>query len=144
MFASKEDQKKAEAQSASITNSIGKGTVLEGNIEAFGNIRVEGKVIGNIKTKSKVVLGPSSQVQGDILAQNAEVEGELKGNIHITDVLILKPTAVIHGDISTNKFIVESGAAFNGGCKMGVSKQTINIGENRSNGSLKREGAKVG
>ncbi len=144
MFTSKEDQKAAEELS-NTTNNIGKGTTIEGNIETFSNIRIEGKVIGNVKTKSKLVLGPSSVVQGNILAQNAEVNGELKGNIEITDILILKSTAVIHGDILTNKLIVESGAAFNGGCKMGVVKKEIKIGEkSHPNGSsVKREGAKA-
>ncbi|TRX53664.1 polymer-forming cytoskeletal protein [Fulvivirga sp. M361] len=140
MFASKEDHKVAEEISNS-SNIIGKGTVLDGNIETYGNIRIEGRVLGDIKTKSKIVLGQSSKVEGNVLAQNAEVEGELKGNIRITDVLILKPTAVIHGDIVTNKLIVESGAAFNGGCKMGVTDKEIKIGGNpQSNGaSVKRE-----
>lgn len=144
MFASKEDQKVAE-EISSTTNTIGKGTVIEGNIETFSNIRIEGKVMGNVKTKSKLVLGPSSTVEGNILAQNAEVNGELKGNIEITDILILKNTAVIHGDILTNKLIVESGASFNGGCKMGVTNKEIKIGGNsHSNGSsVKREGAKA-
>lgn len=142
MFTSKEDHKVAE-QISNSSNIIGKGTVLEGNIETFGNIRIEGKVIGNIKTKSKVALGQSSHVEGNILAQNAEVEGELRGNIEVTDILILKPTAVIHGDIITNKLIVESGAAFNGGCKMGVSMKEIKIGENGTAKTLKPEGAKA-
>lgn len=143
MFTSKEDHKAADEISTT-TNTIGKGTTIEGNIETFSNIRIEGKVAGNVKTKSKLVLGPSSTVEGNILAQNAEVNGELKGNIEITDILILKSTAVIHGDILTNKLIVESGAAFNGGCKMGVTKKEIKISENgHSNGSSRREGAKA-
>jgi cytoskeletal protein CcmA (bactofilin family) len=137
MFTSKEDHKVAEEISNS-SNIIGKGTILEGNIETFGNIRVEGKVVGNVKTKSKVALGQSSHVEGNILAQNAEVAGEIKGRIEVSDILILKPTAVINGDIITNKIIVESGATFNGGCKMGVSQKEIKIGENgQSNPSLK-------
>ena len=54
MFTSKEDHKVAEEISNS-SNIIGKGTILEGNIETFGNIRVEGKVVGNVKTKSKLI-----------------------------------------------------------------------------------------
>lgn len=143
MFASKEDHKVAEEISNS-SNIIGKGTILEGNIETFGNIRIEGKVIGNIKTKSKVALGQSSHVEGNILAQNAEVAGEVKGRIEVTDILILKPTAVIHGDIITNKIIVESGATFNGGCKMGVSQKEIKIGDNgQSNTTLRPQGVKA-
>lgn len=142
MFASKEDHKVAEEISNS-SNIIGKGTVLEGNIETFGNIRIEGKVIGNVKTKSKIALGQSSQVDGNILAQNAEVAGEVKGKIEITDILILKPTAVIHGDIITNKLIVESGATFNGGCKMGVANKEIKIESNGQQDALRRQGAKA-
>ncbi|MDX1628008.1 MAG: polymer-forming cytoskeletal protein, partial [Fulvivirga sp.] len=98
MFTSKEDHKAAEEISNS-SNIIGKGTRLDGDIETYGNIRIEGKVVGNVKTKSKIALGQSSEVEGNILAQNAEVAGEVKGKLEVTDVLILKPTAVIHGDI---------------------------------------------
>ncbi len=125
----KEEKKVAEDISNS-SNIIGKGTTVEGSIETFGNIRVEGKVIGNIKTKSKVALGQSSKVEGNILAQNAEVAGEVSGTIEVTELLLLKSTAIITGDIITNKLIVESGSTFNGGCKMGVTIKEIKIGEN--------------
>ena len=104
--------------------------MVEGSLETYGNIRVEGRVIGNVKTKSKVALGQSSKVEGNILAQNAEVAGEVHGTLEVSDLLLLKSTAVVHGDIITNKLIVESGAAFNGSCKMGVSIKEIKIGEN--------------
>jgi len=124
------EEKKVADEISNSSNIIGKGTILEGSIETYGNIRVEGKVIGNVKTKSKVALGQSSRVEGNILAQNAEVAGEVKGKVEISDQLLLRPTAVIHGDIITNKLIVESGATFNGSCKMGISIKEIRIGEN--------------
>lgn len=129
MFTSKEQKKVAEEISNS-TNTIGKGTVLEGNIETYGNIRIEGKVLGNIKSKSKIALGNSSHVQGNITAQNADLEGEVKGKIEITEMLILKATAVVNGDIVTGKLVVEPGAVFNGTCKMGASVRDIKLGEN--------------
>lgn len=131
MFASKKNHKAAEEVSNS-SNIIGKGTLLEGSIETYGNIRIEGKVVGNVKTKSKIALGQSSLLDGNIMAQNAEIAGEVKGKVETTDVLTLKPTAIIHGDIVTNKLIVESGAVFNGGCKMGVANKEIKIGINGS------------
>ncbi|MTI20139.1 polymer-forming cytoskeletal protein [Fulvivirga sp. RKSG066] len=143
MFSSKEDHKVAEEISNS-SNIIGKGTKLKGDIETFGNIRIEGNIIGNVKTKSKIALGQSSEIEGNILAQNAEVAGVVKGKIEVTDILILKPTAVINGDIVTNKLIVETGATFNGGCKMSSTIKDIKIGENgQSEKALKREGAKA-
>jgi cytoskeletal protein CcmA (bactofilin family) len=128
MLNSKE-QKRAEEISNS-SNTIGKGTFLEGNVETYGNIRIEGKVVGNIKSKSKVALGHQSHVQGNILAQNADIEGEVKGKLEITELLVLKATAVISGDIVTGKMVVEPGAVFNGTCKMGAIVKDIKIGEN--------------
>jgi cytoskeletal protein CcmA (bactofilin family) len=141
MFNSKEEKKAAEEISNS-SNNIGKGTTLEGNIETYGNIRIEGKVIGNVKSKAKIALGQSSCIDGNIIAQNADVEGEIKGKVETTDLLVLKSTAVVHGDIITNKLIVESGAVFNGSCKMGATIKDIKMGENngfRQQAELKQE-----
>jgi cytoskeletal protein CcmA (bactofilin family) len=129
MFTSKEEKRVAEEISNS-SNTIGKGTFLEGNVETYGNIRIEGKVTGNVKSKSKVALGPSSVVQGNVVAQNADLEGEVKGKIEVAELLVLKATAVIHGDIVTGKLVVEPGALFNGSCKMGATVKEIKIAEN--------------
>ena len=126
----KKDEQKVAEELSNSSNTIGKGTTIEGNLETYGNIRVDGRVVGNIITKSKLVLGQSSYVDGNVLAQNAEVLGEVKGKIEVTDLLTLKPSSVIHGDIVTNKLIVETGAKFNGGCKMGSAVKEIKIGEN--------------
>ena len=129
MFTSKEEKRVAEEISNS-SNTIGKGTFLEGNVETYGNIRIEGKVTGNVKSKSKVALGPSSVVQGNVMAQNADLEGEVKGRIEVAEMLVLKATAVIHGDIVTGKLVVEPGALFNGTCKMGAAVKDIKANEN--------------
>ncbi|MEQ8715581.1 MAG: polymer-forming cytoskeletal protein [Cyclobacteriaceae bacterium] len=129
MFNTKEDKKKMSEESGGSSNIFGKGTVITGNIETYGNIRVEGKIIGDLKTKSKAVMGHSSNVEGNILAQNAEIAGQVMGTVEVSELLVLKPSAVINGDIITNKLIVESGATFNGGCKMGVKIKEIKIGE---------------
>ena len=124
----KQEQQSAQEQSNS-TNQIGKGTVIQGNVETFGDLRIDGKLVGDLKTKSKAVFGQSSVVEGNVIAQNAEVEGHIMGTLEVTDVLILKATAVIDGDIVTDKLIVESGAMFNGGCNMGVKSKEIKIGK---------------
>lgn len=131
MFTTKEEKKAAEEISNS-SNVIGKGTTLEGNIETAGNIRIEGRVHGNIKSKSKVALGNSSHVDGNISAQNADIEGTVKGKIEISEMLVLKASAVIHGDISTGKLVVEPGAVFNGSCKMGAAIKDIKSADNGS------------
>lgn len=132
MFTSKEEKRVAEEISNS-SNTIGKGTFLEGNVETYGNIRIEGKITGNVKSKSKVALGPSSMVNGNIVAQNADIEGEVRGKVEISELLVLKSTSVINGDIITGKLVVEPGAVFNGTCKMGAIVKDIKLSD--SNGA---------
>ncbi len=129
MFTTK-DEKKAAEEISNSSNVIGKGTTLDGNIETSGNIRIEGRINGNIKSKSKIALGHSSHVDGNISAQNADLEGSVKGKIEISEVLVLKATAVVHGDISTGKLVVEPGAVFNGSCRMGATIKDIKSAEN--------------
>ncbi len=128
MFNNKEARKEQVELSSSSTQ-IMKGTTVEGNIETFGNVRVEGKIIGNIKSKSKIALGDSSFVEGNIISQNAEIAGEVKGTVDVTEVLTLKATAVIKGDIVTGKLVVEAGAVWNGTIKMGTAPKEIKIGD---------------
>lgn len=123
---SKEEKKSSEDLSAT-SNIIGRETLLEGSIESIGNIRVEGKVFGNAKAKAKFVMGSDAYVDGNVVARTAEVAGKITGNIEIAELLILKPSAVINGDILTNKLVVEPGATFNGGCKMGHLAKEIEI-----------------
>lgn len=129
MFNNKEIKEAEELSNSS--NIIGKGTILRGDIETFGNIRVEGKVIGNITTKSKAAFGHSSNIDGNILAQNAEIAGTVDGMVEVSEMLVLKPSAVINGNIMTNKLVIEAGATFNGSCKMGVTVKEIKIGQTR-------------
>jgi len=122
------NNKEVEEMSNS-SNIIGKGTIMNGSVETFGNIRVEGKEVGDIKTKSKAAFGHSSQEDGSALTQNAEVAGHITGTIEGTELVVLKATAGIDGDSITNKLLVETGAAFNGKCKMGVKSKEIKIGK---------------
>lgn len=139
MFTTKEEKKAADEITNS-SNVIGKGTVLEGNIETSGNIRIEGRIIGNIKSRSKVALGSSSLVDGNVAAQNADIEGTVKGKVEISDLLVLKATGTVQGDIVTGKLVVEPGAVFNGTCKMGAAVKDIKSAENATN-ALRTEAA---
>jgi len=121
------EEKKSTNELSQTSNIIGKATTLEGSIESAGNIRVEGKVHGNAKAKAKFVMGAEAYVDGNVVARSGEVAGKINGNIEISELLILKPSAIINGDILTNQLVVEPGATFNGGCKMGHLAKDIQI-----------------
>jgi cytoskeletal protein CcmA (bactofilin family) len=141
MFNNGKDAKKEQAELSGSSTQIMKGTTVEGNVETFGNVRIEGKIIGNIKSKSKIALGDSSFVEGNIISQNAEIAGEVTGTVEVTDILTLKSTANIKGDINTGKLIVEAGAVWNGTIKMGNAPKdrTDTKTENSLNGRTEEQ-----
>ncbi|MGD1843595.1 MAG: polymer-forming cytoskeletal protein [Thermonemataceae bacterium] len=123
------------------STNLGKGATLQGNVDTYGNVRVDGKLIGDVRSQSKVATGNASLIEGSIFAQNAEVEGEVKGRVEVTDLLVLKSTAIVHGDIVTGKLVIEAGAIFNGSCQMGdVNKiKTQNLNKNIVSAKDKKE-----
>lgn len=100
------------------SNLIAQETIIIGDIVTQGNIRIEGRVEGALKSKNKVVIGDSAHVTGDMHALEAEVSGHIDGGIHCQGTLYLKKTAYINGDINATKLIIENGAVFNGKCHM--------------------------
>lgn len=130
MFKSGASKKELE-QLGNTSTFVAKSATLDGNLETTGNLRIEGKLVGNIRCKAKVAMGDSSVVEGNITTQNAEIAGKIKGQLEVADLLILKSTAIIEGDIVAGKIMVETGAVFNGTCKMGATIKEISIGEGK-------------
>ncbi|MFS8617386.1 MAG: polymer-forming cytoskeletal protein [Solitalea sp.] len=100
-------------------NLISAGTVIEGEINCRGDLRVDGKVIGRITSKSKVVIGTTGEVEGDITCQHADIFGKYSGNMRIAEILFMKSSCHIQGDVHAGKLVVEAGAVFSGHCHMG-------------------------
>jgi len=101
-------------------NTIGSGTIVTGDIESKGDIRVDGILKGTVNTSGKVVLGKDGIVEGDVSCNNADIAGIVNAKITVTQLLLLKSTAKLNGDIVTNKLSIEPGASFTGSCSMGA------------------------
>jgi cytoskeletal protein CcmA (bactofilin family) len=112
-------ESKENAELANKKNQIEKGTKIIGDIESHGNIRLDGDMIGNVNSQSKVVLGESGNMEGELVAQNAEISGEIKGSVIVSDKLILNATAVVNADVIYGKLEIHDGAVINGALKIG-------------------------
>lgn len=99
-------------------NSLVVGTIVEGNIQAESDIRIDGFLKGTLVCKGKIIIGPKGSIEGEIKAQNAMIEGRFKGVVHIDDLLQVKETAIVDGEINTDKLAVSPGAKFNVTSKM--------------------------
>ena len=106
-------------------NTIAKGTVLVGNINAEGDLRVDGRVIGTLVCNSKLVVSATGYIEGNVDTRNASIEGEIKGNVVTRDLLQIDKTGKIFGDIFTSKLVVKMGAIFTGNCKMGEAAKDM-------------------
>lgn len=102
-------------------NLISEGTEIQGEIHSNDDIRIDGTLKGVVHSKSKVVIGSTGKVDGEVYCQSADVLGKLEGTVNVEDILFLKASARIEGDIKTGKLVVESGATFDGKCHMGAS-----------------------
>lgn len=104
------------------TNSLVSGTTVEGNINAGSDIRIDGKLIGNLSCRGKVIIGPEGNIQGEVTCENAVIEGKFDGNLKVKNSLLIKENAVITGEVDTENLTVQAGASFNVSCNTEKSK----------------------
>jgi cytoskeletal protein CcmA (bactofilin family) len=100
------------------TNRIVEGTIIKGNISSLADFRLDGELIGNFFSESKIVIGPAGSVTGDVNCQNADIEGTFDGKMQVTELLSIKSKANIHGQVSVGKLAIEPGANFTASCDM--------------------------
>lgn len=108
------------------TTLIGAGTIITGNIEATGDIRIDGILKGNVYAKAKVIIGPDCIIMGDIIGQQADIYGKVEGCLQVNDFLYLRSNAIILGDIHAARLVMEPTANFNGQCRMGANVVELN------------------
>ena len=99
-------------------SKIDKNTTLKGNINADSDIRIDGRVEGELITTGKIILGKDAQVKGKIRCANADIEGVFEGELTLSGTLSLKMGSNLQGKVRIQKLIVESGAIFNASCSM--------------------------
>lgn len=105
---------------------VGAGTTITGDIESNGDIRIDGILIGNIISKSKILVGPEGKIDGDVHGQQADILGNVNGKIKVTDLLQLRGKANVKGDIFAGKLQIEPSVTFNGQCHMGANVVELN------------------
>ena len=100
-------------------NLIGNGTTIKGDIESNGDIRIDGHLIGSVKSNGKISVGQTGVIEGDLVCKQAEVSGVVKGNINPDELTALKSTSKVEVDLTTKQLLIEVGAQFTGKCVMG-------------------------
>jgi cytoskeletal protein CcmA (bactofilin family) len=97
---------------------VGTGTTIEGKISTEGSIRIDGKLIGEVKAKANAAIGSTGNVEGSITAKNVSVSGRVKGTVTVSEKLILEGKSVMQGDVRAARLVIDEGAMFDGRCSM--------------------------
>ena len=66
MFSNNNNMKNSTSNS-SVVNTVGNGTVINGDIQSKSDIRIDGTLKGSVKTEGKLVVGSSGVVEGDLV-----------------------------------------------------------------------------
>lgn len=106
-------------------NMISEGTKIKGTIKSQNDIRIAGRLEGEVICKGKVIVSSSAQIDGNISSVEADIAGKVEGTIKVSNKLSLRQTALVGGDIFTKTLIVEEGAQINGNFKMGAQGANI-------------------
>jgi len=112
-----------------LSTIIGKDTNLNGNLTLKKSLRVDGKIVGDVKTSDTIIIGKEGAIEGKITAKNVLMGGSVKGNVIASEKVFLESTASIEGDITSIQLVVDEGALFNGKCNM-KEKETKSFKKN--------------
>ncbi len=112
------DAPMADKNAVKELNIIGSGTTVEGKIRTQGNIRVDGKMVGELHAAENVAVGLTGEIEGNINGRNVTVGGKIRGNIIAVDKLVFEGKAVVRGDIRAARLVIDEGAVFDGKISM--------------------------
>jgi cytoskeletal protein CcmA (bactofilin family) len=91
---------------------------VTGDLVADGVVKVEGKVVGNIRAGNQILIAPGATIMGDLHTKEAVIGGAVHGVIHAGERVELQATAVVEGDINTPRIAILEGARVTGEVKM--------------------------
>ena len=101
-----------------INTFVGDSTILRGDFEVNGPLRLDGKFKGSIISNSMVYIGKKSISECVILAKSATIGGTIKGDIYAENSLIVLKSAEIIGNIYTTSINMDDGVVFDGKCQI--------------------------
>lgn len=113
MFGAKQGEPAPQrSRSGGSLSFIGAEVVITGNLNASGDIHLDGTIEGDLSCVS-LTQGATGRVKGHITAEKATLAGNVEGTISARD-LVLERTAQIVGDLSYENVSIETGAKVDG------------------------------
>jgi cytoskeletal protein CcmA (bactofilin family) len=103
------------AANESENSVIGEGSIFEGQFFIAGNLRIDGKFDGDIKTENTLLVGPSGKVKtNNIQARQVQLSGTMIGNIDATEEVKVSESGRLLGNINAPNVVLAQGVVIKG------------------------------
>lgn len=95
--------------------TIDQSIFIKGELQLTEDVTIEGRIDGHLICEGcAVVLGPTSDVSGHVLAGDITVFGRLSGQVVATEVVDVRAEAHVTGQVISKRFILDESADFRG------------------------------
>lgn len=94
------------------------GMTIRGDLDAAGDVRLDGRLEGKIKVSERLTVGEGGTVAAEVEAGEVIIMGTIHGNVTAHRRIEIRKGAVVIGDITTPVLVIEEGVRFNGRSNM--------------------------
>ena len=95
-----------------------------GEIFSDDDLRIEGRVEGNIRVPDAVVtIADQARIEADVRGKRVFVSGAVRGTIAASEHVELAASASVTGNVSANQVVIVEGAEFEG--RIDMNRRTI-------------------
>lgn len=101
--------------------SIGRGTVIIGEINECRTLEIQGRVDGTISTEV-LVIHEGGSVKGQVHASNAVVFGDFSGQLEVSGLLDVRGTGRVEGELAYGQLAVAMGGHISGNVFTGADR----------------------
>ncbi len=93
---------------------IGSSMTVKGNIRASEELLVDGEVEGLLESQSRLTVGTTGKVHGNIKAREVVIFGSVHGNVEVSGKIAIRDQGSLIGDIKGAGISIDDGAYFKG------------------------------
>ena len=101
---------------------IGADVEFEGDVVFQGNLRLSGRVRGNVASatgkKATLYVQESGVVEGDVTVAEVVIEGKIEGEVRATEFAEIRESGYVEGSLRTARIRIELGGGLTGYCEV--------------------------
>jgi cytoskeletal protein CcmA (bactofilin family) len=93
--------------------------VLVGRLQIEGDLRVGGRLEGEVLATGDVEIGDMAKVKASVAGRKVNIRGHVSGHVTASERLVVARTGSLFGDVRVARLVVQDGATFSGNVSMG-------------------------